>query len=183
MLIGLTGYAQSGKDTLAQELVDNYGFTRVAFADKIRELAYDTNPIVKPGLKLQDAVEEMGWEKAKTRIPEVRSILQNLGVGGRKIFGEYFWIEQALRNIPSKYPHGARIVVTDVRFINEADWIKKYENSHIWRVKRPNVGAVNSHVSESEMDGYKADQIFNNTGTVEDLKRLVKIRMGLVNDL
>ena len=185
MLIGLTGYAQSGKDTLAQELVENYGFTRVAFADKIRELLYELNPETMSecgSLRLRTAVDDLGWEQAK-KIPEVRRLLQDIGLGARKIFGEYFWIEQALKNIPSKYPHGARIVVTDVRFINEADWIKKYENSHIWRVKRPNVGAVNSHVSESEMDGYKADQIFNNTGTVEDLKRLVKIRMGLVNDL
>jgi hypothetical protein len=29
-------------------------------------------------------------------------------------------------------------------------------------VQRPNVGAVNNHISESEMDGHKVDQILNN---------------------
>ncbi len=45
MIIGLTGYAQSGKDTVANILVERYGFTRVAFADKIREFLYETNPM------------------------------------------------------------------------------------------------------------------------------------------
>lgn len=174
MLIGLTGYAQSGKDTLAQILVDDYGFVRVAFADKIRNFAYALNPIVKPGLRLQDAVEEMGWDKAKTRIPEVRRILQDLGVGGRTLFGDDFWIREAF----SDARHSQKIVVTDVRFKNEADWIKNFEDSHIWRVKRSGVGAVNAHVSETEMDEYKADQIFANNGTIEDLRELLKRRMN-----
>ena len=38
MIIGLTGYAQAGKDSVANSLVQNYGYTRVAFADKIKEL-------------------------------------------------------------------------------------------------------------------------------------------------
>ena len=36
-VIGLTGYAQSGKDTLASILVEKYGYSRVAFGDKIRD--------------------------------------------------------------------------------------------------------------------------------------------------
>ena len=36
MIIGLSGYARSGKDTVAELLVLNYGFKRVAFADGIR---------------------------------------------------------------------------------------------------------------------------------------------------
>jgi dephospho-CoA kinase len=40
MIIGLTGYAQSGKDTVANILVENYGYQRVAFADPIRALLY-----------------------------------------------------------------------------------------------------------------------------------------------
>ena len=46
MIIGLTGYARSGKDTVAQILVDKFGFTRVAFADPIRDFCYQVNPIV-----------------------------------------------------------------------------------------------------------------------------------------
>ena len=54
MIIGLTGYAQSGKDTVAQVLVDNYGFNRVSFADPIRKLLYETNPMLKEGYKFME---------------------------------------------------------------------------------------------------------------------------------
>ena len=65
MIIGLTGYAQSGKDTVAKILVENYGFTRIAFADKIREFLYETNPmydsIVGEPLFVKAKVDRDGW--------------------------------------------------------------------------------------------------------------------------
>lgn len=173
-LIGLTGYAQSGKDTLAKLLVDNYGYRRVAFADKIREFLYEINPMVacSPTGYLRDLVDLVGWDKAKQE-PQVRRLLQDLGVGARKLFGDKFWVAQVLLHISSS----EKIVITDVRFINEAESIKKYDGAQVWRVKRSGVFAVNTHVSESEMDGYKVDQIFTNNGTVEDLELLITTRM------
>lgn len=177
MLIGLTGYAQSGKDTLAQILVNEYGFVRVAFADKIREFLYDMNPMIDTiafePIFLKDRVDRDGWEKAKQN-PHIRRALQNAGVSARKNFGEDFWVQAAFSDVR----HSQKIVVTDVRFKNEADWIKKFENSHIWRVKRNGVDAINNHVSESEMDGYPVDQIFTNNGSIEDLKELLTKRMA-----
>jgi dephospho-CoA kinase len=46
MIIGLIGYAQSGKDTVANMLVDKFDFERRAFADRIREILYEMNPMV-----------------------------------------------------------------------------------------------------------------------------------------
>lgn len=174
MIIGLTGYAQSGKDTLAEILVQKYGYTRVAFADPIRELLYEMNPAVKDGgYRVQTTVDVYGWDVAKTAFPEVRNLLQNLGVGARKTFGETFWIQQALRKVHFE----GNFVITDVRFPNEAAAIRKYDNSQIWRIKRPGVGAVNPHVSETAMDGERVDQIFVNSGTLEDLEVLIATRM------
>lgn len=45
-VIGLSGYARSGKDEAAKVLVDEFGFIRVAFADKLRDVLYALNPIV-----------------------------------------------------------------------------------------------------------------------------------------
>lgn len=165
MIIGLTGYAQSGKDTVAKILVDNYGYERIAFADKIREFLYETAPDYVKFL-----VDELGWEKAKQN-QAVREMLQNTGVGARKVFGEDFWVNQAMREITS-----LNVVIADVRFTNEADLVKA-NGGQIWRVKRLGIGAVNSHVSETQMDGYPVDQIFVNNGTIEDLEALVKTRM------
>lgn len=179
MIIGLTGYAQSGKDTVAKILVEKYGFVRVAFADKIRELLYEMDPPVPTGVGsekhvvgLQNYVDIYGWDVSKQN-PTVRSMLQNLGVGARTVFGEWFWIEQAMRGVS----YEDNVVVTDVRFTNEAEFIKKYDNAQLWRVTRPGVEAVNNHVSESQMDNYKEDVHLLNTGTLDELELLVQLRM------
>jgi len=173
MIIGLTGYAQSGKDTVANILVENYGYQRIAFADPIRDLLYETNPMLKEGYRVQGLVDVYGWDRVKVDYPEARDLLQRLGVGARKTFGDMFWVNQALKGV---YPEGD-FVITDVRFPNEAKAIRLHEGSQIWRIKRTGFDAVNAHVSESAMDGEKVDQIFLNSSTVEDLKVLIQTRM------
>ena len=174
MLIGLTGYARSGKDTVANILIKNFGFTRVAFADPIRDFCYEFNPIVSyvanEPIHLRKLVDRDGWEEAK-KMESVRHMLQFVGVGARKIFGEDFWIEQAKKSIGDK-----NTVITDVRFTNEADMIKSL-GGQIWRIRRTGIDAANDHVSETQMDGYKVDQIFLNGGSIEELEQLVKTRM------
>jgi hypothetical protein len=175
MIIGLTGYAQSGKDTVAKILVDNYGYTRVAFADKIRDFLYEMNPMVDnvagEPIFLKERVDRDGWEVAKKN-PHVRRALQNAGVSARKVFGEEFWIDRSLVSILQN----ENTVITDVRFINEAD-VVKHQAGQVWRIKRLGVDAVNAHVSESQMDGYPVDQIFTNNGSIEDLELMIKTRM------
>jgi hypothetical protein len=169
MIIGLIGYAQSGKDTVAKILVDNYGYKRIAFADKIREFLYETGPDY-----IKYLVDEIGWEKAKQN-RTVREMLQTTGVGARNVFGEDFWINQAfsgLRDLDN-------VVITDVRFTNEADYLKSYPGSQLWRVERNGVKAVNSHVSETQLDNYPfIDQTFVNNGTIADLEVLVLRRLA-----
>ena len=174
MIIGLTGYAQSGKDSVAKVLMENYGFQRVAFADKIRELMYEMNPDYHDTL-LQQVVDRFGWDEVK-KDPAVRRMMQNVGVGARKLFGDNFWVHQAMTSIANANPN---IVVTDVRFINEADTLKT-NGAQLWRVKRTGVEAVNGHVSEHELDGYKVDQILSNGGTLEELELLVHNRMDVL---
>jgi len=176
MIIGLTGYARSGKDTVANILVDNYGYTRVAFADKIRDLLVEMDPILESGHRLSSTLEEYGWDLAKAK-PEVRRLLQMLGVGARKVLGESFWVHEAMKTMLNDPRPDMNYVITDVRFLNEADMVRA-NNGQIWRVKRVGVGAINSHVSESEMDDYKVDQIFTNNGTIEELELMVKTRMN-----
>jgi hypothetical protein len=181
MIIGLTGYAQSGKDTVAKILVENYGYTRVAFADKIREFLYETNPMYDSmagePVFVKAKVDRDGWENAK-KSPHIRRLLQNSGVAARKIFGEDFWVNQVFKDIDPS----SNIVITDVRFSNEAEAIKLITQftgieSQVWRIKRIGVDAVNAHVSESQMDDYPVDQIFTNNSSIEDLELMVKTRM------
>lgn len=169
-IIGLAGYAQSGKDTVASILIEEYGYRRMAFADKIRAILYDLNPDVE-GLDLKFFVDNDGWDETKS-IPQVRKLLQDLGVAVRSHIHPDVWVSAVLDHI-----HPAeKVVITDVRFINEADYITRM-GGQLWRVIRPGVGAVNDHISEHDLNDLDLTTILNN-GTLEDLKDMVRFRMG-----
>ena len=170
MIIGLSGYAQSGKDTVADYLMAEHGFIRRAFADNIRRMLYDVNPMIghEP---LQVKVDVDGWDKAK-QDPIVRRMLQVLGVSARENIHQDVWINAALDRVLND-----RIVITDVRFINEAEAIRN-RGGEIWRVVRPGVNAVNSHVSETQLDNYKFDQYLVNDGSITDLHNQVLNLIG-----
>lgn len=186
-LIGLSGYAQSGKDTAALTLIE-LGYERRAFADKLKALALYLNPIVDahvegygycdlgccgPEVELELLASKLGtevdWDRAK-RHDEVRSLLQRLGVGAREILGDSVWIDAALHGLPDSTKN---VVVTDLRFRNEADAIRGI-GGKVFRVERAGVGPVNGHVTETALDDYDFDAVIYNNGTIEDLHVMVR---------
>jgi len=175
MIIGLSGYAQSGKDTVAKILIENYGYERVAFADAIKDLLIKMNPILEDGYRLNEHVQEFGWELAKAR-PEVRRLLQDLGLGARVIIDDHIWVVAALQKM---YDVDKNYVITDVRFENEAVMVKQIFGE-VWRIEREGVGPINSHVSESQLSNWDFDRIINNNGTLEYLAVEVKTHMDTI---
>lgn len=181
-LVGLSGYARSGKDTAAQALIE-LGYERRAFADKLKDLTAYLDPIVAgyivPGcdccggdeIVFERLSEDLahGWESAK-RTPEVRELLQRLGVGAREILGDSVWVDAALDGLPDSTK---LVVVTDVRFPNEANAIRAI-GGVVYRVERAGVVAVNGHISETALDGYSFDGIIENNGTIEQLHATVR---------
>lgn len=167
MIIGLVGYAQSGKDTVADILINKHGFVRKAFADKIKEFVYEFDD---PRLKIM--IDHQGWNYAK-KIPHVRNLLQSVGVAARNVFGEDFWVDMTMKEV-DKY---SKYVFTDVRFKNEALTIKLM-GGEIWRIERPGIGPVNNHISELELKDYEADRVLVNGGSLDELGLLVQTRIG-----
>jgi hypothetical protein len=165
MIIGLSGYAQSGKDTVADWLCLNYGFKRISFALPMRDAIYTLNPIVfNLNSRVADLVDEFGWDVAKAN-PEVRRLLQVFGTEvGRNLFGETFWIDQAFKRA-EEYE---RVVFSDVRFPNEATAIQA-KGGDVWRINRHNHTPVNGHKSEHAMDNFMFKQVIYNDGSVNDL--------------
>lgn len=163
MIVGLSGYARSGKDTVADLLRDH---ERRAFADAMREALYALNPIIKDGIRLHEALYECkGWEVAKTAFPEIRRLLQVLGTEvGRQMIDEDVWVTMTTQDLKPTDD----VVFADVRFPNEAQAIKDL-GGQIWRVNRPGTHAINAHASESAMDNWPFDAIITNDGTLEDL--------------
>lgn len=178
-LIGLTAYAQSGKDAAAAALVED-GWTRHAFADVLREFAYAVNPLVRlprAGIlrrrrvvRLRDLVDERGWERAKLEVPEVRELLQRIGTdAGRVVLGENVWVDAALARVRP----GERAVFTDCRFPNEANELRTL-GGQVVRITRPGVAPVNGHKSETAMDDYVADAVIVNDGTLDELHDAIR---------
>ena len=132
-LVGLVGYAQSGKDTFAQYL----GYQRLAFADALKELALAAHPA------LRMSVPEKGWEWVKKDLPGGREFLQDLGVGVRDVLGADTWVRAAF----AKYDPTLPTVFTDVRFPNEIEAIRG-RGGVIVRIERVGHQPPNNHVSE-----------------------------------
>lgn len=140
--IGLIGWAGSGKDTAALALIER-GWNRVAFADALKVKALG-----------------MGWDGKKDA--RGRRLLCDLGMAMRA-YDPHFWIHRT---------HMARCgppwVFTDVRFQNEADFIRGL-GGIIVRVIREGL-AVGDHESEAGQLAIRSDQSIINDGTIEGLQ-------------
>jgi hypothetical protein len=170
-LIGVAGFARSGKDTVASYLVRNHGYTRLAFADPMREMLFEINPIVSgmlnQPLRVQEVVKSLGWDEAKVKIPEVRELLQRLGTdAGRKVLGQTIWLDTILKKINSIED---KVVISDVRFEDECEFIR-VNGGKVIRVFRPNVTSVNNHVSDKWLPDACIDHEIRNDGSIADLE-------------
>lgn len=171
-VVGLSGWARAGKDTVADYLVTNYGYRKMSFADPMKEALVKLNPMIHVGnnlVYLGSVIDKIGWEDLKGLSPEIRPLLQRFGTEvGREMFGENFWVDYALDSVPN----GSKIVFADVRFPNEADAIKNL-GGNVVRIEREGFGPANDHISEHALDEYKFDEkIYNNEG-IEELHNKV----------
>ena len=169
MIIGLSGYARSGKDEIAKVLIEEFGYTRYAFADKLRDILYDLNPNIS-GERLVPMVDTYGWTVAKTN-HEVRELLQALGISARKNIYQDVWVDAVLRPLV----RSDKVVITDVRFKNEYFAISGLPLvGSVWRVRREGVGPVNNHISEIDLDNESFDVVVDNNGSLEELRDKVR---------
>jgi len=200
-IIGISGYAGSGKDTVADLLEKFYGIKKMGFADPLREMAMAIDPIVHLGVvwgdttgeyppelpdgfgvrtvRYSDALEEHGYNEAKFKYPEIRRFLQHLGTDAvRNVLGDSTWtdlaIDRALATLMR--PEWSGVSFADVRFRNEAAVVQD-QGGVVIRVNRPDVGPASDHISEHDLDGYLYDYIIENDGTLEDLRSRVDVFM------
>lgn len=175
MLIALSGYARSGKDTFGNVLQAEQGFIRVAFADALKAHALRMDDIleVEPDLdtapyraRLSHIVEMYGSLDEAKNLPAVREYLQRIGAEARNTFGKDAWIKAA-RLDEALAEHGD-IVVTDCRFQNEAQHVKDL-GGHVVRITRHGVGPVNGHASEHDLDEWDFDAEVSNDSSITAL--------------
>ena len=169
-LIGLTGPAGSGKDTAALYLAERYGFVDVAFADPLREMAcvlcdhagIDYAWVTEPSLKNQE-IPGLGFS--------ARQFMQRVGTEAVRSLDPNAWVTALARHIGlggGLHPVGDRIVITDVRFPNEAAWLK-LQGGYLLRLKRDSAGLHTNHESERYIDALEAELDIDNNGTLHQL--------------
>jgi len=157
MIIGLCGYAQSGKSTAAAYLAKEHGFKRVNFKDALVAEMKERFPDVLKGLLKHYYSEGKGVVEIddlfRVKPTLVRSLMQNYGTNVRRVDKPNYWVDQWVDKV--KATRG-NIVVDDVRFFNELSAITELDGL-LLRVTRPDITSPGNHVSETEQELFCED--------------------------
>lgn len=178
--VGIIGRARVGKDTVGAWFTASRGYKRVSFADPLRDCALKLDPVVgtdeddwaTEGERLSDVVKFWGWETAKERVPEVRRVLQGIGQGVRDIDPD-FWLRTALAKATAANEAGQPVVVTDVRYPNEATSLRR-AGFHLVYIHRPDVPQL-VHDSEGALTAADADHVLVNDSSLSTLMHRVEV--------
>lgn len=195
--VSISGKANTGKNTLSTILVDAltdigdeasdngngnfenwYGDAEIiAFADPIKEMIRQMFPKLPRkflyGASKYRAEAIPGAFKDGNPL-SVRQCLIDLGTTGRT-YNDACWINAFNHRLEKARNDGTDIViVTDTRFRNEFDHLKKLGFYHI-RLLRDSDVKIN-HISDTGQDAikdYEFDYVLYNNGTLNDLKKEV----------
>ena len=156
MIIGISGKKRSGKDTIYELIRGLNGIRprRAAFGDQIKEEVAGVT-----------GVDVDHIEEHKERF---RPMLQWWGTDFRRHYnGESYWLDKMQSKMQAIRGREV-LVITDVRYPNEAELVKKAGGIMI-RVERE-TGLEDTHSSENLLDNFEGfDYRLNNNGTLFDL--------------
>lgn len=174
-VIGLTGAAGSGKDSVAEIICEQYRFIRLGFADPIYEMESIITRTPVHILQKRESKEVVLERLGVTR----RKLKQTLGTEwGRILINENIWVnhlDDELKSIESCLGLNG-LVISDVRFQNEVDFVHSL-GGEVWRVGRPNNPYVTGGQHESEKFEFEVDDVVINDGTLAKLEVAVKRKM------
>lgn len=161
-LIGLTGRARSGKDTAGKYLAPKLSARLYAFAHPIKEAAKFAFGLTDE--HVHGHLKETPLELYGGKTP--RYILQTFGTDfARRMIVDDVWIKRAEREL-SLYP--TNYIITDVRFDNEAEWVRA-QGGTVIQIQRENAQAVEAHASEKGVSPGLIDHVIDNSGTLQSL--------------
>jgi len=157
MIIGISGRARTGKDTIADYLVSHYGFTRLSFGDNVRDAVKAIYGVDTTKVADREAVIPQFGKSS-------RELLQFVGTDLCRVHvGQNVWVDRVAQDVAETE---GDIVFSDVRFDNEAEFIRN--NGIIMTVER-DVPKVNEHISESGIVKMDCDIKVVNDGTLLNL--------------
>jgi hypothetical protein len=202
-IIGITGHAGHGKDTVADMIADvwtaKHGPTvhKMAFADALKAEAAtafgvsthmfcdrEAKDTPQPTLTLakctdQDFVKICLGDKFELLMNEPltpRFVAQYWGTQYKRAENPTYWVAALLAQMIKQTKHDDLVVISDVRFANEAAFIRQF-HGEIWRVVRPRAEPilhVNGHISERGQSAIEPDRMLINS-TLNTLRQAVTL--------
>ena len=160
MLIGLSGKAGAGKDTAGKFLCDRYKCLHYYFAKPLKEGAKIMFALTDEQIKNKEQVIEP-WGMSP------RKLYQRLGTEVGRGIDVNIWVKNAEMFV--RQNAGFTVVITDVRFSNEAFWIHNRGGVVINIVREQNDIKENKHSSEDGLKPNDIDLTIYNNGTIEDM--------------
>jgi hypothetical protein len=195
MIIGICGFIGSGKDTVADYLVNFHEFRRESFASTLKDavanvFGWDRTMLegrTKEAREWRECVDPWWAERLAMPTLTPRWVLQYWGTEVcRKGFHDDIWIaslENKIRNSKDN------VVISDCRFPNEISAIKNAGGTIVWvqrgalpdwyehalaanngsNISLNEMKCMGIHASEWAWLGSDFDQIINNNGTIDQL--------------
>ncbi|RLJ19999.1 deoxynucleotide monophosphate kinase [bacterium endosymbiont of Escarpia laminata] len=171
LIIGLAGKARVGKDTAARFIKDWYELSPLSFAAPFKQAVqemFNLTPSQMDGTEKEELIPELGCSP--------RFLFQTIGSQwGRHLVHPDVWLHVAgvtLQRYRDTYQsqgvrwHGC--VFSDVRFDNEANWIRE-RGGVVIHLDRRQAPTVREHESEFGVGRVGGDPVVSNHGTVDEL--------------
>lgn len=200
MIIGICGFIGSGKDTIADYLVNFHEFRRDSFAATLKDavaavFGWDRELLEGRTKQAREWREQIDpWWANRLNMPGLtpRWVLQHWGTEVvRRSFHDDTWIASLEHKLQTTQDN---VVISDCRFPNEIHSIKQSGGQVIWVQRGPlpewyryalmaNQGDLVAkieldrfkiHASETAWVGTQFDKIIDNNGTIDQLYGQVK---------
>lgn len=179
------GRAGSGKTTSAEALTIR-GFVELTLAAPIKTMSMELVHYFYPELREKITLDYFYDPTLKESPVEgyeffdgpltTRRVMQIVGTEiGRKFFGEDVWINALLEDARQAFAQGKSVVITDVRFPNEAAYLPLrlrslgFDVTFIRIIRPGQFSKTPVHASEASVDKLPVDLEIINNGSVEDL--------------
>jgi hypothetical protein len=213
MIIGICGFIGSGKDTIADYLVNFHEFRRESFANTLKDavsavFGWDRTMLEGRTKEAREWREQVDpWWAHRLNMPDLtpRWILQYWGTEVcRRGFHDDIWIASLENKLRSSNDN---IVISDCRFPNEIASIKRAGGQIIWVQRgvlpdwygmaflanggdshsQEQLRSLKIHASETSWVGTDFDHIIDNGGSIgqlyDQIKNLVSNLPGTIDDL
>lgn len=175
IIIGLIGKKKSGKDTIASMMLD-------ILHDDPEKINVVMTTSFAAALK-REVCEGCGisYEYLTEHKDNFRLILQGWGTNFRRqLCGEDYWVKKVESEILT-LNNTDYVIITDVRFQNEADMIRKMSGQLVRVIREETDDYTDLHPSEEQMDMITPHHTIDNDSDIEALKIRTNILLQEIN--